>query len=365
MAKGIRLGVGGIKTSKKVWVGVNGVARKVKKIFGGVSNFARLMYSAGITKISVSPLGTARVGVCPTANSDYAIMSGGAVTNVYNSYLDAYDTSLVRTSPNNGHNARTSEGVATPNYAFVFGGHFSSGGTKSVYVFNTNLIRQAISDMSGARQYPVGVYHGEYALIAGGGYASVEAFNVTTLVKHSQSFGGSAGIYDSAFATVGNYAIYAGGKNGSEQIVQYTLTLTKELAFASAILLSVPRFRFGSASVGSYALFAGGQNNSGLLDSVDAFNSDLVRTSAPALSQKKGFSEGISLDGVALFVGGWLFDSPYASNVVETYDENLVRTTIENLGVTNREPVGISFNNYALILQDYSYNSDLVESYEI
>jgi len=69
--------------------------------------------------------------------------------------------------------------------------------------------------------------------------------------------------------------------------------------------LSVARDTLAGASVGNYALFAGGYNGdiSGL-SIVDAYDTDLVRSSPSALGGSRCHLAGASVGNYALFAGG-------------------------------------------------------------
>ena len=55
MAKGAYIGVGGVaRKVKNIYVGVDGVARKVKKGYIGVNGVARLFYSSGLDWIETT-----------------------------------------------------------------------------------------------------------------------------------------------------------------------------------------------------------------------------------------------------------------------------------------------------------------------
>ena len=77
----------------------------------------------------------------------------------------------------------------------------------------------------------------------------------------------SAGRYNLAGASVGNYALFAGGFGSGEQsaVDAYNTSLTRSIPTT----LSVARNQLAGASVGNYALFAGGYGNSS--SAVDAY----------------------------------------------------------------------------------------------
>ena len=77
-----------------------------------------------------------------------------------------------------------------------------------------------------------------------------------------------------AGATVGNYALFAGGRTGSSSSAS---TLSTVDAYSSSLVrstptaLSVSRNGLVGATVGNYALFAGGTTGSAVRSTVDAY----------------------------------------------------------------------------------------------
>ena len=93
-----------------------------------------------------------------------------------------------------------------------------------------------------------------------------------------------------------------------------------ELAYYGAITdLSVERRDLAGASVGNYALFAGGKSSSGITSTVNAYNSSLVRSTPTALSQARGNLAGASVGDYALFAGGYTNSSPSYNSTVDAY----------------------------------------------
>ena len=115
-----------------------------------------------------------------------------------------------------------------------------------------------------------------------------------------------------AGASVGDYALFAGG-SGSSVVDAYDT----ELARTTPTALSVARDRLAGTSVGDYALFAGGYTGS-YSSVVDAYDTELARTTPTALSVERQFLAGTSVGDYALFAGGYT-GSGSASSVVDAY----------------------------------------------
>ena len=115
--------------AKALYIGVDGVARKVKKMYLGVEGVARCIFSGGELSYygTATALSQARSGLASTTVGNYALFGGGKITTTNFSTVDAYDTSLTRTTPtalSKGRGRFTSTTVG--NYA-LFGGGVSNG----------------------------------------------------------------------------------------------------------------------------------------------------------------------------------------------------------------------------------------------
>ena len=103
MAKKTYIGVNNVaRQVKKVYIGVNGVARKVKKIYIGVANIARQVFGGGELSYygKATSLSEARGYLAAASVGNYALFGGGSSSEVdQSSTVDAYNTSLTRTSP--------------------------------------------------------------------------------------------------------------------------------------------------------------------------------------------------------------------------------------------------------------------------
>ena len=127
--------------------------------------------------------------------------------------------------------------------------------------------------------------------------------------------------------------------------------------------LSQARYSLAGASVGDYALFAGGYSSPSYYATVDAYNSSLVRSTPTSLSVVKSSLAGASVGDYALFAGG--FGSKY-SNIVDAYDTSLTRTTPTGLSQARYSLAGASVGDYALFAggsPDDSIGKNTVDAY--
>ena len=90
MAKGAYIGVGGVaKKVKKAYIGVGGVARKVKKAYIGVGGVARLFWSGGVDPTKDTFTEDEFLSII--ADGNQALMHVGATIALSNRYCSTYE----------------------------------------------------------------------------------------------------------------------------------------------------------------------------------------------------------------------------------------------------------------------------------
>jgi len=180
---------------------------------------------------------------------------------------------------------------------------------------------------------------------------------------------------DAVSANAGNYIVFLGGNMSSDIEVSpsravdaYSSTLVK----ATIDMLDAYGFRYDhtAASVGQYALFPGGSNKTYQHSRVDAYNSSLVHSRAPDLSESRSTGNGgVSIGNYAITIGGRNASSYRKS--ADAYDINLVKTRLPDLPEALDKTTAARAGNYALILgyrptvneiRVFSYTADLVRS---
>ena len=166
--------------------------------------------------------------------------------------------------------------------------------------------------------------------------------------------------YDMRAATVGKYALFAGGlvpnpffgEDASSSVDAYNTSLTK----STPTELSCKRCGHAAASVGGYALFAGGALSYNFLgygkpvSSVDAYDASLTRSAAHIIGATVAIG-GAAVGNYALFAGGTVYSQINKDNVtsdVLAYDPSLTFTTAPLLSVARANVKGASAVNYAL-----------------
>ncbi len=289
-------------------------------------------------------LSTARYTLAAASVGDYALFGGG-ITPYDSDAVDAYSSSLVRSTPAALHEARGySAGVSLGGYA-LFGGGGGSG-SAAVDAYNSSLTRSVLTPLSNARS-PAGTSAGNYALFGGGGSAAVDAYN--TSLTRSTPTALSKGRGELAAVSTGSYALFGGGfvsGSGETAVVDaYNSSLTRTTPTA----LSQAREYPAAAPAGNYALFCGGYylgSKSSIYDLVDAYNSSLTRATPTALSQARYHLAATSIGSFALFGGGSAGED--AAAAVDAYDGSLTRTTPTALSQARYRLAAASVGGFAL-----------------
>lgn len=290
MAKAVYVGVGSkARKMKKAYIGIGGKARKVKKMYIGVGGKARLCYSAELERYGMAAaLSAARDSMRAATVGKCALFAGGYSRSVFgysvSSSVDAYNTSLTKSTPTELSCKRCGHAAAS------VGGYALFAGGASSY----NIL-------------------GYYDLVS-----SVDAYDASLTRSAAHIIGATAAI---GGAAVGNYALFAGGtfyeQINEDNVTSYVLAYDSSLTFTTAPWLSVARANVKGASVGNYALFAGGQTGA-FCTTVDAYNASLTRTTATALSSVANNSAAATVGNHAIFVGNTASADIYDASLTKT-----------------------------------------------
>ena len=297
---------------------------------------------------TITPLSQARYSLVATTVGNYALFGGGDRSSSITARVDAYDTSLTSSSPQELTAARYNYSATTVgNYAIFGGGYGGSSAVAHVETYNTSLTRVAATGLSQKRYKLAATTVGDYALF-GGGYADsgnassdVDGYD-TSLTKKNPTLYHTR--YNLAATTVGDYALFGGGNKGSGLRANVE-AFDKSLTRSDAASLSVARQALVATTVGNYAIFAGGGDNIGYCSTVDAYDTSLTRTTATSLSAARNQLTATSIGSYALFGGG--NNGAYCATV-DVYDVSLTRTTTTNLKVERDKLAATTVGNYAL-----------------
>jgi hypothetical protein len=133
---------------------------------------------------------------------------------------------------------------------------------------------------------------------------------------------------ESGTASTDSHAVFAGGEDAIGDCLNLIEGYDKSLTKASLNTLSSARRNVGGGVIGDYALFAGGRNDSKVdVTTVDAFNASFTRSSAVPLSAAipAGLHNGASTKKHVLFGVGRGSSEKYVNAVVNAYDASLTR----------------------------------------
>ena len=348
---------------KRLYVGVNGVARKVRKLYVGVNGVAHKVFGGELSYYgTATPMSYGHFRYPAATVGNYAVFAGGQNKSGYTATANAYDASLTRSTPSNLYSGASAYNMAASvgSYA-LFTTADSDAQRCYVTAYDASLTRSSATDLSSVRNGGAGASVGNYALFAGGGLtATVDAYD-TALTRTlptvlSQARSRLEG------ATVGSYALFAGGSaDYSWQFLTTVDAYDASLTRTTPTDLSVAR-RFatstnGASVGGAYALF-GGSDQSGT--TVDAYNASLTRTTPTALSVGRS-PVGITTDDFAIFATG-----DYKTTV-DAYDSSLTRVIPTEVSYGRSDAAGAAVGDYAIIAggatADGAYNH--VEAYQI
>ena len=328
---------GVLRTLKKIQVNDGGVLRNLKKVQANVGGVMQTIFKSGAD--SVLPLSVARMNPTGASSAHHALFASGQTNGVPGmTTVDAYDEALVRSLPTGLAQSRI--GMATAivgDYVLFAGGQAYSDQynytvSGRIDAYDSSLVRTSPTALATARM-TAGANAGEaYAVFAGGAtYGSgessaftnrVEAYNTsltrslpTALTTNAQS---------SVGGSIGNYAVFSYQKTTTSANVEaYNSSLTKTTVTTTDTFRSGP----GVANVGDYLLFAGGSEYLGPVTTVDAYNSSLTKSTPTALSAANTV-RGASVDGYALFA-----HDKNNVNTVDVYNASLTRSTASALSL--------------------------------
>jgi hypothetical protein len=395
-------------------------------------------YNESLTRSLPTGLSEGRNALAAASNSNYALFGGG-INSDHSSRttVDAYSASLTRSTPTVLQQYQSYAPASNAGEYIIFGAK-----TKYVTVYNNSLTRSSRAAYNNDCQYYTADNLGNFALFYGGQYYSSSYIydgrcriydNKLTITDNWNLTGYS----NLAATSIGNYSLSGGGyaganqydiisrvnvlymtgytSGGSEEYIEdldidtsdatihmenveqgytayarsYKITgcairdLTIEKYSGAIDNLSEGRLYLAAASNSNYALFGGGTNNTssttaGRLNTVDAYNSSLVRSTATGLSAAKFNLAATNIGDYALFGGGYTGDAitNYYNSTVNAYNSSLVRSTATNLSEAKAYLAGSTNISYALfgggrggninVSQYYSsvdaYNSSLTKS---
>lgn len=209
-------------------------------------------------------------------------------------------------------------------------------------------VKKQISPLTVAKSQHAAASVGKYAVFAGGMMmrnnvsdylATTDAYDSSLTHTNPQSLG-KGRRWLAATNVGGKYAVFGGGGESSK--TAYTDAYDASLTKASISNLSGDgRYNLAATGVGKYGLFGGGYYmwfGDKYQNTVDAYDDALTRTTAASLSSAKDNVSAASTKSYAFFAGG------RGTTAVDAYDTNLTRTSTAPLrsGKTLAAAAGIA-----------------------
>lgn len=206
--------------------------------------------------------------------------------------------------------------------------------------------------------------------------------NTPLRMSNSKSLNGNFGLINNvAGASVGNYAIFAGGDDGqsneynySDSVNAYDSSLTAQNIAQLSFTNYTDKWRSGMLSgvINNKAVFAGGYYLYKPLfskvkvircDEAISYDTSLTQTQLTDLSSAKCNCATANTTNHLIFAG-WVNNTN--SNTTDAYDNSLTRSTITALGTARYYLAGASIGEYAIFAggKDDSTSYSLVECYD-
>ena len=368
MAKKIYVGVNSAaRRVKKAYVGVNGLARRIKKAYIGIGGVARPCLSTepeywGETS---QPLATPQ-GCKASSSNTYAIFGGnGDVNSSIASKVTAYDKSLVRSLAEDftiGRYNHMAAGIGE--YVIFAGGESSSQVHSNVDAYNSSLTKVAADNINDCMYYGAGAKGKNHAFIIGGRLGSTaDAYDVSLTHKtfsRGLEWPNTEGI---AATSLGDYVIYGGGKREGRASYQDKMcAVNSSLTVTTFSYLTQGRENLAAAKAGSYALFGGGNGSRDIYAIVDAYNTSGTRSAVTDLSAARFGLLAASVEDFAVFAGGYAESVYYTA--ADVYDKSLTRSNNFTLKYSHWGGGATEIGSFALFGGGFGTDSTKVDTVE-
>lgn len=238
------------------------------------------------------------------------------------------------------------------------GEEFSQSVARKFYASDKKLSYLGLIDNFAIDTWNIGsAVIGDYAIFAK--YDSIRAYNSKLIATTPASLSTSRQS-DSKWANSNsNYALFCGGSNGSTRyntVDAYNSNLSRSTASG---LSDYSKYRVTTVPIGVYLLVAGGArgSNSISVSGVNSYDTNLVRGTAPALYTASQLLASASNSKYALVAGG-IISSGDPTNIVNTYTANLTKSTTTGLSQARARLTGCRLGDYVVFAGGQSTNSD-------
>lgn len=344
--------------------------------------FVTLSYNGTATELTDLVAGHTGVSF-----GNYALFAGGTVYLAdYCDTINAYDKSLTKTNPavlSTAKHYMTSTTIG--NYVLFAGGYDKSSkgslyGLDTIDVYDQSFTRTNPAVLSVSRYALTSATIGDYALFAGGYNYQGGSNTCSTVDAYNQSFTRtnpavlSVSRLMMASTIIGDYALFAGGNTkgtsgGTAGLVSTVDAYNKSLTRTNPTSLNEVKYDFAGTSVGYYAIFAGGyDSDSNGTGTVDAYNKSLTRISAYRLDVARMKLSSTTIANIALFAGGSEDINRNECSTVDAYDQSLTRTNPTGLSTARKSLAAARVGDYALFAGGEPSSGDkfnIVDVYKI
>lgn len=345
---------------KKLYVGVNGIARKV---FGS----GKLVYSGKAISLQS---GKYEMGVASIPGFCIYAKGGTAASPGYTA--DAYNPSLTHSTFNAGtSSAWNPAGVNHNGIAKFAGGRGSDSYISSVVSVNSSLTVSSNTNLTNGRRYIGAACIGNYSIFLGGyngttGSAATKSVDFYDSSNTHTTATLSVRKQDSYGASLQSYAVFSGGEVSGTSYYDYAYNASKTLTSISNSGNRSTMERGGAvATVGGYGLFVGSGSYSDVY-SVWAYDNSLTKVFPTNLSENKYCVGATSIGEYAMFVGGYTYysgpNNNTASAIANAYDESLTMTIVDSIADVRADLTGGTVGNYALFAGGFPQSTNVTKS---
>lgn len=351
--------------AKNAYIGVNGVARKVKKAYIGV--MSGVDRATGTTYGAVSQLGALQAAfvdgdlnaetpvVWDEAQGKYVFRSGTTTTSLASGsawYSKIYNT----LGAYEGFSVAIAEADPTVYWEYYTYGAGDDNWNK--HYRGTSSVARKI------KKAYIGVGGVARPCWAGG-----------ELVYYGVMSGSRNGVYAAKGTSVGNYALFGGGRTGSgwQSLQNNVVCVSGSLTETAVSSLDKAVIDHAAGSIGNYALFLGGcTGSSSYQAAVTAYSTALTKSAATALSAARGEIGAARVGGYLVCGSGiaYSYAYEYIKNV-DIYNASLTRTKSNTATVCG--PVAGETPSYAIfspsdrdsVMHGEAFNASLTRTQKI
>ena len=363
--------------AKGAYIGVNNVARKIKKGYIGIENFTKRNLPAGYTQVEyIQSSGTQYIDTGFKPNQDTRLMVDMEVLTGTTSFLfGARANSSANSSSNSfsmpqisGTSLRADYGATETAIAISPTQRLSIDMNRNTTTVNGNSVTAAAQTFTGS--YSLVLFSANTAGTVNSTKTVAKLYScriydngtpVRDYVPCTNS-AGTAGLYDlvnGVFYTnagTGTFAVGATYKGVARKIKKAYIGIGGvarpcwsggELAYYGTITeMNYTRYEHAATANSEYALFAGGMNSDNLR-SVEAYNKSLVRSDvSSSLSATAAGLAATTVGDYALFAGG--VSGSAKRNYVNAYNKSLVKSSPTTLSASRYDMAATTIGNYAL-----------------